>query len=406
MSWVRLAVAFVLFPVGLLQGQPTSQFEPVSVIDSTKSLKALFPQPIIMARDLSPDGKQIAYLVMADVKVGAPLWLVTLEVSTKRIVASKELGDPMWVHSLNFPHQVLYSSDQRYLVVQDYRQVRVFDTGALELSRTIPIPASSSPLIALFIAGASQSDVFVCAFGAEHQPMTGLLATPVQVEVVDVASGKILGAWASEEVPQAISPNGELIAISQWPTRNPRRVVPLAVFDRNGRKIADLDVDFSFNEGFSFYKKEDPSRPLGRVIGRFVSNQEILLIPDGGHDETGHFSGESIRLVSVTGQQAPQTVPVKHFGPTGNLAVSADGQTILVKSLYYPPWILAQHHGQLLGQESKLLILGRNSGRNSKLHVESAMPLDYGSDLWVSADGSVIAIESEGITVLRRSAHP
>ena len=87
MSWVRVAVAFVLLSVGLLPGQPTSQFEPVSVIDSTKSLKVLFPQPIIMARDLSPDGKQIAYLAMADVEVGAPLWLVTLEISTKRIVA-------------------------------------------------------------------------------------------------------------------------------------------------------------------------------------------------------------------------------------------------------------------------------------------------------------------------------
>lgn len=210
MSWVRVAVAFALLPVGLLRGQTAPQFEPVSVIDDQESLKVLFSQPKIMAIDLSPDGKQIAFLVMAGIKVDAPLWLVTLDVSTKRIVASKELGPAVWGVSLNFDHQLLYSSDRRYLVVQDLRQVRVFDANTLELARTIPIPASSSPLIALFMAGASQSDVFVCAFGAEHQPMTGLLATPVQVEVVDVASGKILGAWASEEVPQAISPNGEL----------------------------------------------------------------------------------------------------------------------------------------------------------------------------------------------------
>jgi hypothetical protein len=103
---------------------------------------------------------------------------------------------------------------------------------------------------------------------------------------------------------------------------------------------------------------------------------------------------------------------VKHFGPTGTLAISADGKTILVRSLYYPPRILAQHHGQLYGQESKLLIFGRNPGRSPgrdpgrdpKLQVESVMPLDAGPELWVSADGSVIAIESQGITVLRRSA--
>jgi hypothetical protein len=34
------------------------------------------------------------------------------------------------------------------------------------------------------------------------------------------------------------------------------------------------------------------------------------------------------------------------------------------------------------------------------------MPLDAGTELWVSADGSVIAIEKQGITLLRRSARP
>lgn len=91
MSWVGWAVAFALLPVGLLRGQTAPQFEPVGVIDSKESLKALFDQPSIMAIDLSPDGKQIAWLVMASVKADAPLWLVTLDVSTKRIVASKEL---------------------------------------------------------------------------------------------------------------------------------------------------------------------------------------------------------------------------------------------------------------------------------------------------------------------------
>jgi hypothetical protein len=417
MSWVGLAVAFVVLPVGLLRGQTAPQLETVSVIDSQESLKVLFDQPMIMAIDLSPDGKQIAWLATG-VKAEAPLWLVTLDVSTKRIVASKELGlsifsnrPAVWSSPNDFHHQVVYSSDQRYLVVQDLRQIRVLDAGTLDVLRTIPVPESATPLIPVSVISAAKSDIFACAFGSENQPgKYTFRAVPVQIEVVDISSGKVLGAWAAEDVPQALSPNGDLIAVSSW-QRLHGRVVPLAVFDRNGHKITDLDDGFSFSEGSWFFKIDNPSKPLGRVVGRFVSNQEILLTPDGHTDETGHFSGESIRLVSVTGQQPPQRVAIKHFGPTGNLAISADGTTILVRSLYYPPRILAQHHGQLYGEESKLLVLGRgNPGRNParepKLQVESVMPLDAGTELWVSADGSVIAIEKQGITVLRRSARP
>jgi len=413
MSWVGLAVAFALLPVGLLRGQTAPQFEPVGVIDAKESLKVLFDQPSVMAKDLSPDGKQIAWLVMASVKADAPLWLVTLDVSTKRIVASKELGPwyfsnrpRVWYSPNDFHTQVVYSSDQRYLVVQDLRQIRVLDAGTLEVLRTIPVPASATPLIPVSVVSAGQSDIFACAFGSENQPgKYTFRAVPVQIEVIDISSGKVLGAWAAEDVPQAISPNGDLIAVSSWQKLH-GRVVPLAVFDRNGRKITDLDDGFSFSEGFWFFKEDNPSKPLGRVIGRFVSNQEILLIPNGGHDETGHFSGESIRLVSVTGQQPPQRVAVKHFGPTGTLAISADGTTILVRSLYYPPRILAQHHGQLFGQESKLLVIGRDPARERKLQVQSVMPLDAGTELWVSADGSVIAIEKQGITLMRRKLGP
>lgn len=399
MSWVRVAVAFSLLPMGLLQGQIASRFVLVGEIGDG-SLKELFDKSIIMAIDLSPDGKQIASLVTG-ARTGEPEWLVTLDARTQRIVASRKLGDSTVSHSLHFPRQVLYSSDQRYLVVQDMQDISVFDARTLELARTIPNSMSASHLAPLSMLRAAKSDVFVCAFGAEEQPMFGFFPTPVQIEVVDVSSGQILGGWISDDVPQSVSPNGELIAISWWRRPNQRRVVPLAVFDRNGQEIAVLD------DGFSYSKSDDQSAPVGRAIGRFVSNREILLTPDHSVDEAFHVSGRSIRLLSVTGQHARQSVTPKGFAPMATLAISADGKTILVDSsnpiITHQPLDSFFDEEQRLRFKSKLLILGRSP----KLQVESAVEVNsLISELAVSADGSVIAIHhGREIAVLMQRRH-
>ncbi|HEV2991230.1 MAG TPA: hypothetical protein VG759_22515, partial [Candidatus Angelobacter sp.] len=311
-----VATALTLLPMGLVYGQ-TGKFAAVSEI-TDKSLNAVVDHAIVTSFDLSPDGKQLAILAIAGPKLG-PLWLIILDTSTTHVAASKELGPSTWPTS-DFLHQVRYSSDQKYLVVQDLKQIRVLDSGSLATLRTLPVPTTADRQSPLFIVGAGKSDIFVCAFGSEQQPKYGFRATPVQVEVVDVSSGKMLGSWASEDVPQAVSPNGDLIAVSSWQTPTPRRVVPLAVFDASGRKVADLD------DGFSFSKSADQSKPLGRVLGGFVSNQEILMAPDEHIDEAGHHSGDSVKLLSLTAQQSQQSVKLEHFAPTGRPVISDDGK--------------------------------------------------------------------------------
>jgi hypothetical protein len=392
---VCAATTFVLLQMSYICGQTGPKLVPVSEI-TDKSLNSVVNDAIVISFHLSPDGKQLAILAIAGPKLG-PLWLTIVDTKTTRVAASKELGPSTWPTS-DFLHQVRYSSDQKYLVVQDLQHIRVLDAGSLETLRTISGPATMDRQMPLFIVGAGQSDIFACAFGSEQQPKYGFRPTPVQVQVVDVSSGKILGAWASEDVPQSVSPNGALIAVSSWQTPNRRGVVPLAVFDTNGRKVADLD------DGFSFSKSADGSKPLGRVLGGFVSNQEILLVPDEHTDEAGRHSGETIKLVSVATQQIEQSVKPEHFAPTGKPAISNDGKTILVISFYIPPRLLAQPHGARNGGEGKLLILTRDP----KLQVDSSVPIDsLTQEPRVSSDGSVIAIRhyNRDVTVLMRSSH-
>jgi hypothetical protein len=324
----------------------------------------------------------------------------------EEVVASRVLGPSIfsnrpsiWSSPNDFYHQLLYSSDQRYLIVQDLREIKVLDAGTLEVLRTIPVPATAAPLIPVSVLGAGKSDIFACAYGSENQPEKyRFRAVPVQIEVVDVSSGKILGAWAAEDVPQALSPNGDLIAVSSW--QKPHSgVVPLAVYDRDGRKVADL------NDGFAFRKVPDPSKPLGRALGRFVSEQEVVVIPDQHLDETGHESGDAIKLLSVTGNPAQQSVAPHHFSPTGPLEVSDDGNTILVYSSYISPRIMAQPHVRVPRAEDKLFILRPDP----QMAVDSALTMETGEPR-LSSDGSVIAIRdfnnSGGFTILMRSRHP
>jgi len=399
-SCVRLAVAFTMLQPSLIWAQTNASYAPAARIDES-TLSSIIASPSVQSFDLSPDGKTVALLVATGFKAQAPLWLVTEEIATKRFTAPRQIGHLTILNS-NFSPQVRYTSDQQHLVVQDFQTVRVFDSKSFEPVRTISSPSSGASLLPLFITGASNKDVFVCAFGSEQNLNPRFHTTAVQVEVVDISSGAVLGQWASEDVPQSISPNGDLVAVSSLQTQ--QGVLPLSVVDVHGQKVTELTGGYSF-------KDADQSKPLGRVIGLFMGSQELLLAPDENVDQTGHHSGESLQLVSMTGK-VEQSIKPRHFGSTGELAASADQKTALALSWYVPARALA-HEGALPASTPEVLVLGRGAS----LHLDSAIPIE-GLGLrgggWLenrrprlSSDGSVIAVaQRSGITVLARNPSP
>lgn len=388
----------------LIWARTDMSFAPAARIDES-SLSSLIGNPIIQSFDLSSDGKTVALLVVAGSKIGAPLWLVTEDIAAGRVIASHELGASVFPAG-GFASQVRYASDQVHLVVQDLRTIRVFDSKSLEPLRTISPPPGKGPLVPLFVTEASNKDVFVCAFGPEQKLNPRLHTTPVQIEIVDISSGERLGEWASEDVPQSISPDGDLIAVSSLQTQ--RGVLPLNVFDVHGQKVAELTGGFSF-------KDADPSKPLGRVLGLFVGDRELLLTPDENVDSTGHHSGDSLQLVSVTGKQVQvqQSIKPRHYAPTGEMATSADHRTLVALSWYVPARLLARHEGPLPASSPEVLVLGRGKS----LQMDAGLSI-HGFGLkvsgWlenrrprVSSDGSVLAIaQDSGVTVLTRNPTP
>ncbi|MGA9669720.1 MAG: hypothetical protein WBQ94_10945 [Terracidiphilus sp.] len=395
-SCLRLAVAFTMLQPSLIWAQTNASYALAARIDES-TLTSIIASPSVQSFDLSPDGKTVALLVATGFKAQAPLWLVTEEIATKRFTAPRQIGHLTILNS-NFSSQVRYTSDQQNLVVQDFQTIRVFDSKSFEPVRTISSPSSGASLLPLFITGASSKDVFVCAFGSEQNLNPRFHTTAVQVEVVDISSGAVLGQWASEDVPQSISSNGDLVAVSSLQVQ--QGVLPLSVVDVHGKNVTELTGGYSF-------KDADQSKPLGRVTGLFMGSQELLIAPDENVDPTGHHSGESLQLVGITGK-VEQTIKPRHYGSTGELAASADQKTALALSWYVPARALA-HEGALPASTPEVLVLGRGAS----LHLDSAIPIEglglRGSG-WLenrrprlSSDGSVIAVAQRGgITVLTK----
>ncbi len=398
--FARLAVAFIMLQPSLNWAKTNDSYAPAARIDES-SLSSIIDSPSIESFDLSPDGRTVALLVATGFKAQAPLWLVTEEIATKRFTAPRQIGHLTILNS-NFSPQVRYTSDQQYLVVQDFQTIRVFDSAKFAPVRTISSPSTDASLLPLFITGASNKDVFVCAFGSEQNLNPRFHTTPVQVEIVDISSGAVLGEWASGDVPQSISPQGNLVAVSSLQVQ--RGVLPLSVVDVHGQKVTE------FTGGYSF-KDADQSKPLGRVIGLFIGSQDLLLAPDENVDSTGHHSGESLQLVNMT-SKVEQSIKPRHYGSTGELAASADQKTALALSWYEPARALA-HEGALPASKPEMLVLGLGTS----LRLDSTIPIEglglRGSG-WLenrrprlSSDGSVIAVaQRSGVTVLSRNPLP
>jgi hypothetical protein len=389
-------VAFMTVQPALVAAQSSVSLARTARIDES-SLKGLINDPSIWSFDIAPDGRAIALLAAAGSKVDAPLWLVTEDIRTNRAIASRELGASVWPMA-DFAPQVLYAADRRNLIVQDLKTIRIFDSETLKLVRTIRAP-SIGPATPLFVISASNADVLVCAFGSEEKFNPRCHTTRVQVLMVDIRSGERLAEWACEDVPQSISSDGGLIAVSS--SEPQRGVLPLRVVDTNGHKVAETTGGFSF-------KHADPSKTTGRVMGLFVGPRELLLTPDQNFDKSGSSSGDGLQLVKLTGDQieVEETIRPPHYRATGEMATSADHKTIVALSWYVPDRLLV-HEGVMPNVLPEMLVLRRSAS----LHVDAARPIDgYGLRMSgrmenrrprISSDGSVIAIAQDtGVTVL------
>lgn len=179
-------------------------------------------------------------------------------------------------------------------------------------------------------------------------------------------------------------------------------LLKLDVIDASsGKKLAVLDGGFKF-------KEQEAGHSMGRVVGSFLSDEEILLSPDSSFDRSGHHAGDSLRIVHIPDGKIVQELKPKQFGPTGEVAVSKDGGEIVAASWYLQPSFFTHPHEPMpAGSTPKLIVFSDKQD----FHIEGIIKSAGGGlrvggsalSFRVASNGSVLAVaETHGITVFER----
>lgn len=356
--------------------------------------------PRIYAFDLSPSGQITALLVRSGDLANAATWLLIVDAKTTQVLRKSQTSQSASYSELSayFPPQVVFTPDEKLLAIQEQGEVSIVDVATLHTVRTVEAP-KSGPKVAISICGSRKSNLFAISFSAGQRLESQFERIPVHVEVIDVSDGTRHGSWDSDDIPQSLSLDAKLAAVSDHSMSE--SLLNLDVIDTNsGKKLAVLDGGFKF-------ERPEAGQTMGRVVGRFVSDQEILLSPDSNFDRSGHHSGDSLRVVHIPDGRIAQELKPKEFGPTGEVAVSEDGGEIVAASWYLKPDFLTHPHQPMpTGSAPEVLVFsdrrefhlaGIIKSTGGGLRVGgSALPFR------IASDGSVIAIaENHGITVFQ-----
>jgi hypothetical protein len=363
----------------------------------------------IQAYDLSPDGRRVALFVVSGDHIQAPSFIVMVSAADSQILKQVHLGTSRQ-YVQGYAPQVAFAANGRLLVVQDGQTVNVFDAATLAAVRTIAPDTGSRFDVPAAIATSVKSATVAISFGTGAAVINYMDKQPVHIAMVDVSTGKQVGAWDADDVPFSISPNAEYVALSDHSTSS--RVMGVAILDtRTGSRLITLTGGFPNRAGgYPDWKGTSKDQFWTRIIAKFISDDELVMTPDGNKDQSGSDIGASLKVVRFKDTQVTQEITPENYGPTGEIAVSANQNTFVAISRYIAPKYLTHHLRVPPDSKPELLVFRRRQilELETRTHLRPLLTLRMRgpfeiADLRISADGSVISVaEDYGVTILTR----
>ncbi|MGD1093688.1 MAG: hypothetical protein ABSB35_17085 [Bryobacteraceae bacterium] len=116
---------------------------------------------------------------------------------------------------------VEFSANQKLLAVQDWENIRVVSLSNFQIVRTLA-SKSNELRVPFSILSAGKNDLFLVSYGksgsSKITAYNDLMNPPVHNELVSLSTGQIQSSWESMDIPQSLSPDGKLAALSDWET--------------------------------------------------------------------------------------------------------------------------------------------------------------------------------------------
>jgi len=397
-----MAIAFSAIGANEASAEHSESFHVRMRVDD-KTFDQRIPSPVIDAYDLSPDGSRLALLVLSGDPLQAPVpsWIVVVSAIDASILKLVRFGTrAQWVQG--YASQISFMADGKLLAVEDQeRDVSVFDSTTLSKIRTIDPDSGSRFVVPASIVVAGNGVMAAISFGTGDAVTNYLDKMAVHTMIVDVSNGRQVASWDADDTPLSISPDANFVAVSDHSLDGPVMYVDI-LKGKSGEKVGtllggQLPVKNHLQKGY-----------IARLIARFINDDEAVLTGDGSKDQLGRDLVEGMKIVSAMDGHVIQEITPKHFGPTGNIAVSSGQTTFAAISRYIPSTYLTHDSRIPYDFKPELLIL-------SKQHIfrlEDRLPLPAllalrtpilmdTARLRISADGSVISVaENYGVTVL------
>jgi len=394
----------------IAKAQSSAAFKIIRRIDSAAAGgRSSTPAEAIQAFDISPDGSLLAVLFQSESQHDSWLRILIENVGTGAALMDLKLPTdarpdhwdlPPWY----VPH-VVFSGDQNLLAVQDWANIRVVSLSSFQIVRTLA-SKNNQLRVPFSILSAAKNDLFLVSYGKPgSSKITGyndLMNPQVHNELVDLATGQAQSSWESVDIPQSLSPDGKLAAVSDWETSS--ILVEVEIVDaQTGQKLKTLHSGYKFGKPWERVQ-------TGRVIGKFLSDYEILLSPDEHIDSTGHKSGDALRILRVSDGQLVREIRPDNFGPLGDVITSASHDCFALLSWYISPGIAKRDLEPPEGSRPELLVFPdprkNRSYTISNLSIDALVTNQYFGTTYsprISNGGSVVAVAQDGgVTVFRR----
>ena len=284
----------------IAKAQSSTAFKIIRRVDGTPAGgRSSASAEAIQAFDISPDGSLLAVLFQSESQHDSTLRILIENVGTGRPLMELRLPTDARPARWDLPPwyvaHVQFSADQKLLAVQDWENIRVVSLSNFQIVRMLT-SRSNELSVPFSILSAGKNDLFLVSYGktgsSKISGYSDLMNPHVHNELVDLATGQIKSSWESVDVPQSLSPEGKLAAISDWETS--AVLVDVEIVDTHtGQKLKALHSGYKFGKPWERVQ-------TGRVIGKFLSDDEILLSPDEHIDSTGHKSGDALKIMRVS----------------------------------------------------------------------------------------------------------